>query len=432
MKIFLNIFLFAVVFVIVSNKAQAQTPELSLKDCFELSDKNEKLQITELSNLKQSDVNYKFGKLGFLPTISASPNYNISFGRKLDPFTNTFGLNTVYSNSYSLYSQITLFQGFHYFKQNKYNEAYLNNTKVDIERTKERNRNTVFEKCIAIWKLELKIEQQKKIITNTQQFKERQTELVKEGKIRAIDTLETSINFKTQTIELLKLERDRNFETMTLNYYLGFPLTQKTKLKSFTLETEKAFLNPDEFYQLQDIQNKILLNELQNKIDKTQFYPSISSYGNIGTGYSTNNKDYATSGTPIIPYDQQISNNLYQGIGFSLNIPIFNKGDYFKRQQIYTITQAEQQQLLELKKLEIEKLKTELEFQRKTLEESLLLQKSIGEDKETILKASQDLYFEGRIRLSEVEQNEINYNTFIQTIFEIQIDLFKLNAIKLD
>lgn len=430
MNLYRSIF-FYISFVFIYNTSQAQTTELSLKDCFDLSDKNEKVQIIQQSNLKRSEINYRFGKFGFLPTISASPNYNISFGRKLDPFTNTFGLNTVYSNSYSLNSQITLFQFFKYYKQNNYNEIYLNNTKVDLEYVKEKNRKVIFERCIAIWKLELKIEQQKKNLANNQQFRKRQKELVNEGKIRVLDTLETSINYKTQSIELIKLENELNYETVNLNFFLGLPLTQKTKLKSFTLETEKSFLNPDEFYQLQDIQNKILLNELQNKIDKTQYYPSISTFGNIGTGYSTNNKNYTTVGTPIIPYDKQVANNAYQGIGFTLNVPIFNKGEYFRKQQIYTITKEEQQQLIENKQQEIEKKKIEIQLQKRALEKSLTIQKSIAMDKETIYKASQLLYFEGKIRLSELEKVETDYNNFVQLLMDFEIELFKLNALKL-
>lgn len=424
-----NILLFVFVIQQMFTSAQ-QSSELSLKECFELSDKNEKLQVSQTSELKRSEIAYKFGKLGILPTISASPNYNISFGRKLDPFTNTFGSNAIYSNSFSLISQLTLFQSMKYFKQNKYNETIISNLKVDMERTKEKNRNAVFEKCINIWKLQLKIEQQNKILANTQNFKQRQTELVSEGKIRSLDTLETSINYKSQTIELLKLKRELSYETVNLNFYLGLPLLQETTLKSVTLETEKEFLNPDEFYQLQDIQNKLLLNDLQYKINKTQFYPSISTYGNIGTGYSTNNKDYSVSNTPVIPYDKQITNNAYQGIGFSLNIPIFNKGEYYKSQQIYTITKAEQEQLLENKKQEIEKKKIETQLQRRAFEESLTIQNTIATDKETIYKATQMLYFEGKIRLSEVEKSENEYNTMIQNIHEMKIELFKLNAIK--
>lgn len=426
MSLHRNILIFG--FVLFQTVVFGQQTELSLIDCLELSDKNEKIQVTQQGNLKRSQIGYKFGKLGFLPTISASPNYNISFGRKLDPFTNSFGNQTVYSNSFSLVSQLTLFQFLKYYKQNQYNETTVNNTKVDLERTKEKNRSTVFEKCINIWKLQLKIEQQIKILTNTQNFKQRQKELVAEGKIRSLDTLETSINYKNQTIGLLKLKRELSYETVNLNYYLGLPLLQETKLKSFTLETEKEFLYLDEFYQLQDIQNKLILTDLQYKIDQTQFYPSLSTFGNLGTGYSTNNKDNTST---IIPYGTQISNNAYQGIGFTLNVPIFNKGEYFRKQQIYTITKEEQQQLLENKHQEIEKKKIEIQLQRSALNELLVIQKAIAIDKETIYKASQLLYFEGKIRLSELEKVETDFNNFIQTLQDIEIELFKLNSLKL-
>jgi outer membrane protein len=429
MKIFRNTYILLGA-IFLSAASIAQTHELSLEDCFELSNKNEKQHVIQLSNQERSEINYKFGKFGFLPTISANPNYNISFGRKLDPFTNTFGNNTIYSNSFSLMSQLTLFQSFRYFKQNQFNETALKNTSLDIERSQDRNRNVVLEKCIAIWKLELKIEQQKKIIANTHQFKLRQAELVTEGRIRALDTLQTAINGKTQSIELLNLTRDLAYETINLNYYLGLPLMQETKLKSFRSDSAKELLTPEEYYELQNIQNNLVLAEIQNGIDKTQYYPSLSAFGNVGTGYSTNNKDYTSPSAPVIQYNQQIANNMYQSIGFSLNIPILNKGEYFRRQKLYIISQAEQQQLIELKKEEIEKKRMEIQLQKSALQESIILQKEILTNKETIYKMSQLLYFEGKIRLNELEEIETDYHTFSQMIQDLDLELIKLNMIR--
>jgi len=205
---------------------------------------------------------------------------------------------------------------------------------------------------------------------------------------------------------------------------------QETKLKSFRSDSAKELLTPEEYYELQNIQNNLVLAEIQNGIDKTQYYPSLSAFGNVGTGYSTNNKDYTSPSAPVIQYNQQIANNMYQSIGFSLNIPILNKGEYFRRQKLYIISQAEQQQLIELKKEEIEKKRMEIQLQKSALQESIILQKEILTNKETIYKMSQLLYFEGKIRLNELEEIETDYHTFSQMIQDLDLELIKLNMIR--
>lgn len=409
----------------------SQQKELTLQECIDLGVKNSKLSISQQNTIDRSLVNQQFGKLSFLPSINANTSYNISFGRKLDPFTNTFGVNSVYSNSYGLTTQAILFQGLRYFKQNQVFEQQVINAKVDLERTISTTKNQILEKCFEIWKIQSKIDLQTKIMNDIETFKERQTELVKEGRLSVMDTLETTIHIKTQIIELIHLEQQLSYETIHLNYYLGFPLLENTKLEAYKLTLTNFELTLDEYYQLEDLKNKLISLELEYKVDKTQFMPSISFYGNIGTGYSTNNKDYSVTNTPIIPFSEQIPNNAYQGIGFSLNIPIFNKFDWYKKQRIFEINKAEHNDLIQLKELEIEKKKAEVYVQKQSIEKALILQKSILADKETIFTTTQMLYLGGKIRLSELEKRETEYYEYKQKMLDLEMELLKMKMIKM-
>ena len=406
--------------------------EFTLQACIDLAIKNSQNTIVQQNNIQLAELNQQFGKWSFLPTLSASPSYNINYGRKLDPFTNTFGTNKISSNSYGINSQVVLFQGFKYFIQNNYFKLALKTSEVDQERTLEKVKNQVVDKCYAIWKVQAKLEQQQKIIENLQQFKNRQIELVKEGRLSAIDTLETSINSKIQLVTLLNLKRELKYETTNLNYLLGLTLLNDTKLEKFNPQLEKLKVTFDEYYQLVDLQNKLELSQLQYKIDRTQLLPTFYLGGTIGTGYSTNNKDYNLELTPIIPFSTQINHNAYQGIGFSLSLPIFNKGELFKRQKQFKISQTEQKQLIEYKKVEVEKKKLEINLQKQNLEETLTIQKAILQDKETIFKMNQLIYLEGKIRLSEVEKVEAEYYSYLKAVQDLELDVMKISSISLD
>lgn len=404
----------------------SQQKELTIQECIDLGIKNKQLSLAQQSSIDRLLVNQQFGKYSFLPTISASTSYNISFGRKLDPFTNSFGVNSVYSNSYGLTTQVSLFQGFRYFKQNRVFEQAVTNSKLDLERNIEKTKTQILERCFAIWKTQLKIEQQNKIIINLTVFKNHQSELVNEGKLSGIDTIKTALNIKLQTITLINLKQQLSYETINLNYFLGLPLEQETKLEAYKPTLTNYELTLDEYFQLEDMKNKLAILELEYKVDKTQFIPSVSFYGNIGTGYSTNNQDNGN----VIPFSTQIPKNAYQGVGFTLNVPVFNKFDWYKKEKIYEINKLEQAELIKLKELEIDKRKLEVENQKKYLGESFNIHKGILQDKETIFHTSQMIYLEGKIRLSEVETIETEYYNYIQTLQDLEMELIKLNMVK--
>ena len=406
--------------------------ELTLQDCIDLGIKNVQNTISQDSKFHQSIVNQNFWKYSFLPTLNANTGYNSNYGRKIDPFTNTFGVNVVNSNSLGLSSQIILFQGFRYFKQYKLLDKTSSNSTFDIERTNEKVKNQIIEKCILIWKCQIKIDQQAKIIEDLKSFKVRQTVLVKEGRLSAIDTLTSAITLKTQVFTLLNYQREISFETINLNFLMGLPVLNETKIESHKTSVTGYHITIDEYFQMEDLKNKLEIIELQNKVDKTQISPTLSFYGNVGTGYYSSNKNYAAPNFPVIPYSTQLSNNAYQGIGFSLNVPLYNKGEYFRKKKIYEITKKEQNDWIEYKKIEIAKKKSELVTQQKYVEETLRIQKAILLDKKTIVQATQMIYLEGKIRLIEVEKVEAEYYSYLQIIQDLEIEEIKLKMIKVD
>jgi len=422
-SILLSFFLFN--FYVFSQK------EYTIQQCIDLGIKNVQNTISQRSQVHQATINEKFEKWSFLPTLNANAGHNSNYGRKIDPFTNVFNMDIVNSISLGFSSQVTLFQGFRYFKQNQLLEKATENSRFEIERTNEGIKNQIVEKCILLWKAQAKLVQQEKIIADLKTFKDRQTELVKEGRLSAIDTLTTAINVKTQTISLLNLHREISFETINLNFLIGLPILNETKIESFKPSLSEYQITLDEYFQVEDLKNKLAALELQNKVDRTQIVPVLSMYGNLGSGYYSSNKDFTDPAKPIIPYSTQFNNNAYQAVGFSLSVPLFNKGDYFRKQKMYEISKQEQIDLIAFKEIEISKRKSELTTQKKYIEEAFQTQKEILKDKESIVEVTRLVYLEGKIRLSEVEKVEAEYYSYLQAIQDLEIELLKISRVKL-
>ena len=113
-------------------------------------------------------------------------------------------------------------------------------------------------------------------------------------------------------------------------------------------------------------------------------------------------------------------------------MPLYNKGEYFRKQKIYEITKKEQNDRIEYTKIEIAKKKSEVLTQQKYVEEALRIQKAILLDKKTIVQVTQMIYLEGKIRLSEVEKVEAEYYSYLQIIEDLEIEGIKMKVIKVD
>ena len=113
------------------NRAFAQE-KITLRQATEIALQNN-LQIKQVQLSEAlSDENLKQAKIALYPTLNASNNLNLNYGRSIDPLTNQFVNQSVTSTNANLFSGVTLFQGFqkiNLISQSKYElEADNSNT----------------------------------------------------------------------------------------------------------------------------------------------------------------------------------------------------------------------------------------------------------------------------------------------------------------
>ena len=168
------------------------------------------------------------------------------------------------------------------------------------------------------------------------------------------------------------------------------------------------------------------------KTERAKILPVISLNGLLGTGFSTNNKDYLLAGNPTKSYSRQINENLYEGIGIYLNMPLFNRGEWLKTKRIDAIKREELESRKEQIDLQLEKQVLELEQKRLNLKLKLEQCKQINDNLEMIYEKSLLLYIEGRLTYPEIQtvfmewqQKRIVYET-------LQLDLRLLELVEYD
>lgn len=410
-----------IVLIGVCSVSTSQEP-LTLQFCLEKAKNNSLQTATESSILNSSHINSKYHWWSLLPNLSGYAGINTSFGRRLDPFTNTFATSSVNSQSFGLNSNIQLFNGFNYF----YKRNILTNTiyRDEISLTAKQNELTiqVIETYITLCKLATQTQLAESRIEKYKQIQGIQRLLIREGRINSIDTLRSHNSLLNEQNLLTNLSSELKLKMIQLNFQIGLPLStiHTFDLSSISIITAKPQLSEKFAIESLEIESEILENQLRS--DRSSIIPTISLNGLIGTGFSTNNKDYLITGNPTKRYGDQINQNLYEGIGFYLSVPIFNRGEWLKTKQLNSIKQTEIANRKQLAELSFEKQKLEQEQKLLNNKAKQKQVEQMADNLHLIYDKSLLLYEEGRITYTEIET----------AFMEWQMKLLDYETLKLD
>lgn len=395
---------------------------IALQTCLDRAGNNA-LQITsESAFLHASRVEKEFHWWSLLPDLNANTGFNTSFGRRLDPFTNTFATSTVNSQSFGLNSGMLLFNGFDYFHKRKKLIASVRRDEINLDSRQNELKIQVVEKYVTLCKLSVQIDLATLRIEKYEQLQSLQRLLIREGKINAVDTLKSGNSLLQERVLKSDLSHQWRLNLVELNFRIGFPLLTE---HVFDASSISAITDQPQFaekFRLESLEMEIEIAENQLKSDRTKMLPSLTLNGLIGTGFSTNNKDYSLVGAPTKKYRDQLNQNLYEGIGFYLSIPIFNRGEWLKTKKLNDIKQTELNQQRQLTELELEKQRTIRTQKLLDNKARQILVKQTAENLQTIYQKSFLLYEEGRVGYTELET----------AFMEWQMKVVELEALKLD
>lgn len=376
---------------------------ITLQLCLDRLESNSMHTAKESSLLKSSNINSQYHWWSLLPNLSANAGLNTSFGRRLDPFTNTFATSSVNSQSFGLNSSVTLFNGFNYFNKRNILTITIQKDEISLSVRQNELKIQVIETYITLCKLSTQIKMAESRIEKYKQIQGVQRLLIQEGRINSIDTLKSHNSFLNEQDLLLNLTNELRLKTIQLNFQIGFPLSTNHKfdLSSISAITDKPQLSEKYNIESLAIESETLVNQL--KSDRSSIIPTIALNGLLGTGFSTNNKDYLVTGNPTKRYGDQINQNLYEGIGFYMNIPLFNRGEWLKTKKLNTIKQAELSERKKLAELSFEKQKLEQEQKILNVTAKKIQIGQMADNLKLVYDRSLALYTEGRISYAEIE-----------------------------
>lgn len=395
---------------------------ITLQFCLDKVKGNSLQTATEYSLLNSSQVNIQYHWWSLLPNLSAYAGVNTSFGRRLDPFTNTFATSSVNSQSFGLNSSVTLFNGFSYFYKRNILTGTIKRNEISLTAKLNELRIQVIDTYITLCKLSTQTKMAESRIEKYKQIQAFQRLLIKEGRINSIDTLKSHNSLLNEQYLLLDLNNELKLKTIQLNFQIGMPLFSS---HIFDLSSVSAISDKPQFsdkYTIESLEIESEIQENQLKSDRSSIVPTIALNGLVGTGFSTNNKDYLIPGNPTKRYGDQINQNLYEGIGFYLSIPIFNRGEWLKTRQLNSIKRTEISDRKQLAELSFERQKLEQEQKLLNIKAKQNQTSQMADNLKLIYDKSLALYEEGRITYTEIE------NVFM----EWQMKVLETETTKLD
>src|SRR6056297_71057 len=276
---------------------------------------------------------YRQSIRNLLPEINANSNYTINSGRAEDPNTGTFVVQDFFSNNYTLQSNIDLFQGFQKINSIKASKFLFKAAKE--ERLQQKyllafrvmqafNNILFFEGLVAIANEQVNVSE-----TNLK-LVEKQIEL---GLMAGADIYEAKSALLSDELNLTQGENQLAAGKLALIQEMNLEgasdieiipnLEKKAVVESNSkMQSDLVYTKAREFLPL--IKAQELRSEAAKKqvgVARGRFYPSLSLFAGMGTGYFETFRDDLGN---TLPFREQFRDNFSRFIGLNLNIPISN------------------------------------------------------------------------------------------------------------
>ncbi|MDI3505264.1 MAG: outer membrane protein [Bacteroidota bacterium] len=303
--------------------------QLTLEQCIAIALENNRNVKQQELNKQNREIAYNQARADLLPNLNASAGQNFVFGRSI-------GLDNTYQNanssqtSFSLGSDITLFDGLRMKHNIDARRADVNASQADLDKIRDDiviSVSTAFLQVLLNKEL-LQISEDQIELTNANIAQ--RSELIKNGKMaegeiyeleaqkakEELNRVQAESNLKLALLDLAQIMEIENVSDLDITAPPAEKLIGESILLSSDVVYQNALINRPEIsganFRLESAQKEVLMS-------KAQLYPTLSFGANVGTGY------YHMSNRTNDSFSSQMRNNMSNSVGFSLRIPIFNR-----------------------------------------------------------------------------------------------------------
>lgn len=350
----------------------------------------------------------------FLPGVSGSVGAQYSFGRSVDPATNTYISQSTFNNGYAMEASMPIFQGGSLINQIRRSKANLLLGKAALQEARDNTALETFQAYIdALYYYgTTRLAEKKLLESDSLVYKTKRQEMLGLKGMADVAQMEAQ-----QATDAYNLTRQRNlYETamLTLKQTMNYPVEDTLVLDTRLIEVsaiDQIQLTQDkaaDIFRLALYTNPTLRQAEMNreaarmsrKISWSSLFPTISIFGGISSSYY---KELHQSGYQN--YANQMKNNFGSYFGISMSIPIFGRlqGGAGLKQAKNNYLIASQQ--YEAQKEALQKLVMQAVQDREGyLKESLQMEKKVASDS-IAYRVTRRKYEEGLMSSLDVQNN---------------------------
>lgn len=422
----MRIKLCAVLLLLLSFQAGAQTKKWSLQECIDYGvDHSFTMQKQELRN-KNDRYDMQDAILDLVPHVNGiSPGISWSYGRNIDQATNTY-TNTNYRSigGFGLNSSLNLFSGFSAVNLIRYRNVSrlrgLQQTELEANNIAVKVMGAFVNFAYAQGLVEIAEEQ----LDNAKMRARYIQEQYGLGMVSQSDVLEVQAQLANEEYTLVSNKNDAATQSVTLKNFMNYPLGDTLQIDVDALRSVLPLYAPvsvDEVFGkakevLPDVTvsaQNVRLNKLNLYRNKASLYPSLSLSGNLNSSYFDDRNE---------AFFSQLKNNLGKSFGFSVYIPIFSglqKQTSVKRaKNDLKISEIGYQETLQTVYKEVQSAVQDLDASTQTYAAAL---KSEGFNNLSY-KANQKKFEEGMINLIDLNTSSNNWLKAKNDLLKAKLD----------
>lgn len=319
----ISLVLLLAVFQTNAQSQNASVPQtLSLEECIRYAEEhNYSLQSAGL-NVNSSEISLKQAKENIAPSVSASVSQGLG--------TNHYQKSVGWNGNYGVSAGMTLFKGLSNYNSIQQSKLQVEQSQLQLEQNKNSIKISLIQAFLNIMMNEDMLEYQQKVLTSSQEQMEQGEQLFRVGKILESEykMLQAQYTSDLYNIENTKINIQNNY--LTLKNLLAIDPAAEiqivrpdsaTLFKRLEIPTLQELMTRAKNYlpELKIKENAITDAQYDIKIQKSNFYPSLSLSAGISTGY--NNSNLADN----LGWGTQLWHGLGENIGLNLSIPIYQR-----------------------------------------------------------------------------------------------------------
>lgn len=335
--------------LLVSMTAVAQERAWTLSDCIDYAlEHNLSVQQSGI-NVEQQEIALNTAESNRLPGLSGSAGQNFSFGRGLTA-DNTYANTNTTSTSFSLGSDLTIFNGGRVRNNIELSKLDLEAATADLAKAKDDISVAVAQAYVQILYNQEIVEVAENQVSIDEAQVSRLKEMASNGKASRAEVSAQEATLAQSRVSLTQARNSLSLSILDLTQLLELPSPEGFSVVRPSAEnlTSGLLMSPEAIYEeavgVKPVikSEEIRLDHALKNIDlaKGAFLPSVSMSAGLGTNF------YTSSGYESNPFFTQLKNNFSQYIGVNLNVPIFSR--FSNRNQLKSANLALRNQEIQL------------------------------------------------------------------------------------